>query len=143
MGKEIEATKIRDGFIEQVKTAFEEHFDTFCLVTGSGILAFPGVDEQGNEFYYKIQISVPRGKRDGSGGYIPWDAEKDAEAYKIELEIKAEEKRKAEEKKKQAEEEKARKREEKKKEREAAKLAKKLAVKGLNGVIHEGIEEGA
>jgi len=143
MGKEMEITKIRDGFIEQVKTAFEEHFDTFCLVTGSGELAFPGIDSDGNEFYYKIQISVPRGTRDGKGGYIPWDPEFDAKEYQHKLDEAAEKKRKAEEKKKQAEEEKARKREEKKKEREAAKLAKKLAVKGLNGVIHEGIEEGA
>ena len=137
MGKEMEATKVRDEFIGQVCKAFEEHFDTFCLVAGSGILALPGVDEQGNEFYYKVQISVPRGTRDGKGGYIPWDAEKAADAYKIELEIKAQEKKKAEEKHKRDEEEKLRKREEKKKEREAAKLAKKLATKGLKGIIHE------
>lgn len=143
MGKEMETTKVRDEFIEQVKKAFEEQFDAFCLITGSGILALPGVDANGNEFYYKIQISVPRGTRDGNGGYIPWDAEGDAEEYQRKLEEKAEAKRKIEEKKKRDEEEKARKREEKKKEREAAKLAKKLAVKGLKGVIHEGIEEGA
>lgn len=137
MGKEIEATKVRDNFIEEVKAAFEEHFDAFCLIAGSGILALPGVDSEGNEFYYKIQISIPRGKRDGKGGYIPWDAEHDAEQYQFEIEQKAEEKRKAEEKKKREEEEKARKREEKKKKREAEKLAKKLAVKGLNGIIHE------
>ena len=137
MGKEMETTKIRDSFIEEVKAAFEEHFDAFCLVTGSGILALPGVDNEGNEFYYKIQISVPRGTRDGNGGYIPWDAEADAEEYKHKLNEAAEKKRKAEEKKKREEEEKARKREEKKKAREAEKLAKKLAVKGLKGVIHE------
>ena len=142
MGKEIEITKMRDNFIEEVKTAFEEHFDAFCLIAGSGILALPGVDANGNEFYYKIQISVPRGTRDGNGGYIPWDAEADAAEYQHKLEEDAEKKRKAEEKKKKEEEEKARKREEKKKEREAAKLGKKLAVKGLQGVIHEGIKEG-
>lgn len=141
MGKEIEATKIRDNFIEEVKSAFEKHFDTYCLVTGSGVLAFPGVDNEGNEFYYKIQISVPRGKRDGSGSYIPWDAEGDAKEYAFQLEQKAIEKQKAEEEKKRKEEEKARKREEKKKAQEAAKLAKKLAAKGLKGVIHEGVNK--
>ena len=81
MGKEMETTKIRDEFIERVKQAFEEQFDAFCLITGSGVLALPGVDADGNEFYYKIQISVPRGSRDGKGGYIPWDAEFDAKEY--------------------------------------------------------------
>lgn len=141
MGKEMETTKIRDEFIERVKQVFEEQFDAFCLVTDSGVLALPGVDADGNEFYYKIQISVPRGSRDGKGGYIPWDAEFDAKEYQRKLDEKAEAKRRAEEKKKKEEEEKARKREEKKKEREAAKLAKKLAAKGLEGVIHEGIEK--
>lgn len=137
MGKEMETTKIRDEFIEQVKKAFEEQFDSFCLVTGSGILALPGVDAEGNEFYYKIQISVPRGTRDGKGGYIPWDATADAIEYQRKLEEKTEEKRRAEEKKRKADEEKARKREAKKKEREAAKLAKDLATKGLKKMIHE------
>lgn len=137
MGKEIETTKIRDEFVEQVRLSLEKRFDTFCLVAGSGILALPGVDNDGNEFYYKVQISVPRGKRDGNGGYIPWDAEKDADNYKFEQEQAALKKQQAEEKKKREAEEKARKREEKKKEREAAKLGKKLAVKGLKGLIHE------
>ena len=137
MGKEIEKTKVRDNFIEEVRKAFEEHFDSFCWVVGSGVLALPGIDSEGNEFYYKVQISVPRGKRDGKGGYIPWDAEADKQQYEFELEQAALAKKQAEEKKKREEEEKARKREEKKKAREAEKLAKKLAVKGLKGVIHE------
>lgn len=141
MGKEIEATKIRDTFIEQVSKAFEEHFDSDCFVAGSGILAMPGVDANGNEFYYKIQISIPRGERDGEGGYRPWDAYADAKEYKRKLAEKEEDKRRAAEKKKREAEEKERKKEEKKKQREAEKLAKKLAVKGLNGVIHEGIKE--
>lgn len=137
MGKEIEATKVRDEFIEQVKQAFEERFDTFCLITGSGVLALPGVDNNGNEFYYKVQISVPRGKRNGEGSYTPWDAEADAKEYKFNQEQKALEKQRAEEKRKREEEEKVRKREERRQMREAEKLAKKLAVKGLKGVIHE------
>lgn len=131
MGKEMEATKIRDKFVEEVRSTFEQHFDADCFIVGSGIFAMPGVDDEGNEFFYKIQISIPRGERNlAEGGYIPWDAYADAEIYKAKLNERAE--------KKAAREEKARKAaEEKKKKQEAKKLVKKLNEKGLNKLIHE------
>lgn len=130
MGKESDVTKIRDGFIEEVRKAFEQHFNSDCIITGSGVLAIPGVDDEGNEFYYKIQISIPRGQRDGSGGYIPWDAYADAEDYKMKLQERAD--------KKAAKEEAAKKKaEEKKRQKEAKKVVKKLNEKGLDKLIHE------
>lgn len=130
MGKESETTKIRDNFIEEVKKAFEQYFDSDCIIAGSGVLAIPGVDEEGNEFFYKIQISIPRGERDGLGGYEPWDAYAEAEAYQMKLQERANKKaaREAAAKKKA---------EEKKRQREAKKLVKKLNEKGLDKLVHE------
>ena len=134
MGKEIDITKIRDDFIENVRKAFEQHFDSDCFVAGSGVLAMPGVDDEGNEFYYKIQISIPRGKRNGEGGYTPWDAYADADAYKMELQERAN--------KKAAREEAAKKKaEEKKRQKEAKKVVKKLNEKGFDKLVHEKEDE--
>lgn len=134
MGKEIDATKIRDKFIEDVRKAFEQHFDSDCFVAGSGVLAMPGTDENGNEFYYKIQISIPRGERDGAGGYTPWDAYEDARAYQALLEERAA-------KKAAREAEAKRKAEEKKRKQKAKKLVKKLNEKGLDKLVHEKEDE--
>lgn len=141
MGKEMTITSIRDKYINDVTETLENFFEAEKIVTGSGEIAFPIVDDEGNELYLKIQFSIPRGTRNGTGGYTPYNAYDEAEAYKFILDEKAEKKAQREREKQRKEEEKERKREAKKQEREAAKLAKKLATKGLQGVIHEGIEE--
>lgn len=133
MGKEMKITQIRDNFIEQVRAAFEQHFDSDCFVAGSGILAMPGVDDEGNEFFYKIQISVPRGSRNGDGGYTPWDAYGDKEEYELKVKEKEDKKAAREAKKKRKEDEKARK-------AAAKKVVKKLNEKGFDALVHEGVE---
>ena len=134
MGKEMNITRIRDNFIEQVRAMFEQNFDSDCFVAGSGILAMPGVDDEGNEFFYKIQISVPRGSRSGDGGYIPWDAYADKEEYELKIKEK-------EDKKAAREAEKKRKEEERQRKQAAKKIIKKLNEKGFNALVHE--DEGA
>ena len=131
MGKEMKITQIRDNFIEQVRAAFEEHFDSDCFVAGSGILAIPGVDDEGNEFFYKIQISVPRGSRNGDGSYTPWDAYSDKEEYELKIKEKEDKKAAKEAEKKRKEEERARK-------AAAKKVVKKLNEKGFDALVHEG-----
>lgn len=56
------------------------------LVTGSGKRSIPVLDPEGNECFAVIQISVPRGSRDGT----PYDGYAEAEAYAFDLAEKAE-----------------------------------------------------
>lgn len=137
MGKEMTMTAIRDKYVSDLSEILENFFEAEKIITGSGEIAFPIVDESGNEFYLKIQFSIPRGTRNGSGSYTPYNAYDEAKLYQFELDEKAAKKAQREEEKKRKEEERKRKQEEKKKEREAAKLAKELATKGLKKMIHE------
>lgn len=67
------------------------------IQTGANKIAFPVVDEAGNEEYIEITIKVPTGSRDGEP-YDPWG---EAEEYQMKMEAKKE---KAEKKKVAAEE---------------------------------------
>lgn len=85
------------------------------LQVGSGKLALPVVDEEGNEKWVLLTVSVPKGTRDGD----EYDGYAEAEFYQREVAEKEEKKqsREAEKARKQAE------REAKKAEREAKKQA--------------------
>lgn len=135
MGKEMNATKQRDNFLEKLRPVITEVFDSDVFYVGSGILAMPGVDEDGNEFFYKIQVSIPRGRRNGEGGYEPWDAYADKEEYDFKISEAAAKKAAKEEKARKAADEKARK-------KKAKETIKELNKKGLDKMIHEGEGEG-
>ena len=80
---------LRSEVMQVVIDALEAHFDVNAIVVGSGEISIPVVDAEGNEKYPKIKISIPRGTRNGEGGYIPYDGYEAAEAYKTEKEAKA------------------------------------------------------
>lgn len=86
---------LRTEIMDVVIKALCEHFDLDperqIEIVGSGEIAIPVVDAEGNEKYPKIKISIPRGTRDGKGGYIPYDGHAAAEEYKEEKESKAQE----------------------------------------------------
>jgi len=86
---------LREEVLEVVISALAEHYDldrdTQVSIVGPGEIAIPLVDAEGNEKYPKIKISIPRGTRDGNGGYIPYNGERAAEEYKEEKESKAQE----------------------------------------------------
>ena len=86
---------LRADVLEVVISALAEHYDldreTQISLVGPGEIAIPLVDAEGNEKYPKIKISIPRGTRNGEGGYIPYNGEAAAEAYKEEKESKAQE----------------------------------------------------
>lgn len=119
---------LRD-FMEFVAGKYEA--DTLSCSTSS--FTFPVVDEEGNEKFAKISISIPRGTRNGEGGYDAFDGYAVAEDFKLEQEEKAA-KRAASEAKKEAK----RKADEAK--REAKKVVKDLNEKGLDEMIKEGAE---
>ena len=86
---------LRTEIMEVIVSALCDHFDLDAEkqieVVGSGEIAIPVVDAEGNEKYPKIKVSIPRGTRNGEGGYIPYDGHKEAIAYKEEKESKAQE----------------------------------------------------
>lgn len=82
---------LRSEIIEVISKALEEHFDANIITVGSGELSFQTVDAEKNEKFPKIKVSIPRGTRNGEGGYIPYDGYDAAEAYKEEKESKAQE----------------------------------------------------
>ena len=108
-------------------------YDVDVLSVSSSSVVFPTVDEEGNEKYVKISVSVPRGTRNGKGGYDDYDGYAMAEDYKAEQEEK-EAKRKASEAKKEA------KIKADQAKREAKKVVKELNEKGLDKMVHEGVE---
>ena len=88
------------------------------------------IDENGEEFFFSMKIAVPRGTRNGEGGYIPYDGYAAAEDYRLEMEDKAAKKAASAEKKAAAEREKERK-------REAKKVVKDLNEKGFQNMVKE------
>ena len=88
-------TALRNEIMEVVISALADHFDLDRTeqieFVGSGEIVLPLVDAEGNEKYPKIKVSIPRGTRNGEGGYIPYDGHAAAEDYKAEKESKAQE----------------------------------------------------
>ena len=86
---------LRTEVMEVIIKALCDHFDldptAQVEIVGSGEIAIPVVDAEGNDKYPKIKVSIPRGTRDGNGGYIPYDGHEAAVAFKEEKESKAQE----------------------------------------------------
>lgn len=82
---------LRTEIVQVISEALEAHFDANIIVVGSGEIAIPVTDAEGNEKYPKIKVSIPRGTRNGEGGYIPYDGYEAAQAYEEEKESKAQE----------------------------------------------------
>ena len=82
---------LRAEILEVITNALSEHFDADIITVGSGEISLPLTDAEGNEKYPKIKVSIPRGTRNGEGGYIPYDGYEAAQAYEEEKESKAQE----------------------------------------------------
>lgn len=92
MGKEASKTKIRDAVLAKVVAYLEEEYDTYVKAVGSGEYTMLIPDEDGNKIYANVKISIPRGTRNGEGGYNPYDGYAVAKSYKEDIEAKAQEK---------------------------------------------------
>ena len=92
-------TAIRNDFLTAISTFISESRETDVLPVSASELAVPCLDAEGNEKWVLIKVSIPRGTRNGEGGYDPYDGYTAAEDYQIEQADKAEKKTKAEEKK--------------------------------------------
>ena len=94
---------LRSEILEVCRQALSEHFDLDPVKqiwnVSAGEITLPLCDAEGNEKWPVLKVSTPRGKRDGNGGYIPYDGEAAAKEYAFDLKEKAAKKAKAEEKK--------------------------------------------
>ena len=93
MGKQMLDDAIRYEVMDVIKKALSEHFDTDVMAVSASDVVIPVLDAESNEKWAKINISVPRGTRNGHGGYIPYDGYAQAEAYKIDKDNNTHEKK--------------------------------------------------
>jgi hypothetical protein len=128
MGKEAKRNDQKNQLLVDFQNFMSEKYNIDVLRVGPSELAIPAVDDEGNEYFNLLKLSVPRGTRNGEGGYTPYDGYAAAEDYKFELEEKAAKKAANEAKKAAAEKAKEAK-------REAKKVVKELNQKGLKGMI--------
>lgn len=90
--------EIRDRYLSLVSNLLTGANEELLAVSANEY-AIPCVDAEGNESCVIIKVSVPRGSRNGDGGYNAYDPYAAAENYKLDVAEKAEKKKAAEEKK--------------------------------------------
>jgi len=82
---------LRKKFLELITNTLNTQWDMESLPVSASELAIPCLDEEGNEKFVLIKVSIPRGTRNGEGGYDAYDGYQAAEDYRIEQESKAQE----------------------------------------------------
>ena len=82
---------LRNTYLSLIAQTISKEMETDALPVSASELAIPCVDEEGNEKFVLIKVSVPRGTRNGIGGYDPYDGYAASEAYLLEQESKAQE----------------------------------------------------
>lgn len=92
-------TKMRNEFLALVTNMVTSEVETDALRVSASEIAVPCLDADGNERFVLIKVSIPRGTRNGEGGYDPYDGYAVAEDYALSCKDKAEKKAAAEEKK--------------------------------------------
>lgn len=92
-------TLIRNDFLALIAQAVNTEKETDALPVSANEIAVPCLDAEGNEAWAVIKVSIPRGTRNGEGGYTPYDGYAAAEDYQIDLQEKAQKKADAEAKK--------------------------------------------
>lgn len=83
--------ELRQIMLEHIVDIAEGQMGTDALQVSASELAIPVVDSEGNEKFILVKVSIPRGTRNGQGGYDPYDGYAAADEYKAEQESKAQE----------------------------------------------------
>lgn len=117
---------LRNEFLSFISDSIISKYETDVLPVSASEMAIPCLDLEGNEKWVLVKVSIPRGTRNGSGGYDPYDGYAVAEDYKLDTAEKIEKKAKAEEKKQAKIEKDQKAREEKRALAEANKNLKEL-----------------
>ena len=131
MSKASLETALRVDFLASISEAIEGKYETDVLPVSASELAVPVTDAEGNEKFVLIKVSIPRGSRNGDGGYTDYDGYVAAEDYKAELEQK-------QAKKDASAAKKAHEAAERERKAAAKKTLKELKEKGLEKMVHEG-----
>ena len=92
-------TAIRNRFLGFIAQTISQEMEIDALPVSASELAIPCLDDEGNEKWALIKVSIPRGTRNGAGGYDPYDGYAVAEDYALDCEEKAQKKADAEAKK--------------------------------------------
>lgn len=95
---------LRAAIFAAIKDFSAEHFEADCLDTAANTFMMPVVNENGDELFATVTVSIPRGTRNDHKSYDPYDGYAEAEAYAAEVAKKAD----AAKAKKEEEERKAR-----------------------------------
>ena len=130
MSKASLETEIRNRILSAITTTLSDLYDTDVMPVSASELTIPVVDSEGNEKFALIKVSIPRGTRNGDGGYDAYDGYAAAEDWKLVLADRADKAAARKEKAERAEKEKERK-------RNARKVVKDLNEKGLDAMVHE------
>ena len=91
--------KLRNTYLDMIRNMVLSEVETDVLTVSASELAIPCLDEEGNEKFVLIKVSIPRGTRNGEGGYDPYDGYAVAEDYAQDCVEKAQKKADAEAKK--------------------------------------------
>lgn len=92
-------TALRNRYLNAIHELIEKTYETDALAISASEIAVPCLDDEGNEKWVLIKVSIPRGTRNGKGGYDPYDGYTIAADYKEDCEEKNAKKAAAEEKK--------------------------------------------
>ena len=91
---------LRNFVLEKLAKFIDTELNTDPIIISASAFSIPMVDAEGNEKYVNITVSVPRGTRNGRGGYDPYDGYAARDEYRAELEKNAAKKAASEAKKK-------------------------------------------
>ena len=130
MSKAMLETEIRNRILDAITKTLTEMYDTDVMPVSASELTIPVLDSEGNEKFALIKVSIPRGTRNGDGGYDAYDGYAAAEDWKGVLADRTDKEKARQEKREQAEKERERK-------RAAKAVVKELNVKGLDKMVHE------
>ena len=92
-------TALRNTYLSFISQTISKEMETDVLPVSASELAVPCLDDEGNEKFVLIKVSIPRGTRNGQGGYDPYDGYAVAEDYAQDCVEKAQKKADAEAKK--------------------------------------------
>ena len=121
-------TAIRNQILDFLIDNLSAHFDADVMDVSASELVMPVVDAEGNEKFALIKVSIPRGTRNGDGGYTPYDGYAAHEDWELVKADKADKVKARQEKAERAEKEKARK-------AAAKKVVKDLNTKGFKALV--------
>ena len=130
MSKAMLETEIRNRILDAITKTLTEMYDTDVMPVSASELTIPVLDSEGNEKFALIKVSIPRGTRNGDGGYDAYDGYAAAEDWKGVLADRTDKEKARQEKREQAEKERERK-------RAAKAVVKELNEKGLDKMVHE------